>query len=235
MGVATQFGQRPPGTREAGLRETGPRRVAQRQTLVRGQALKSLLGALGAELGARELAEVFARLHTLTDDDAGSSTSKDTSSSARLLLSRSFGGTSWYPLAHYAAIHRLAREVTGRGPELARALGREARRIDGRGLYRFVLRFSTPELYLKHLVRVLALYVEGPRLEIGSVHHATVGDSELEFRFDHANGFDENIWEDALGGTQALLEMSNARDVRVAMREGGGAETWCVAEARWKR
>jgi len=189
--------------------------AASRPARFRGQAFRSLLGAIGATCDSAALDEVLALLPT----EAGS-----------LLRRSEIVGTAWYPVEWLAALHAAAQAVTGRGPELARELGRDAMRMDARGIYQFVLRFVSPESLIRHAQLLVGLYVEGPRLTVGRV---VPGEGHVTFRFDNALGYDSNVWLGVLGSCEALIELAGAYAPRARCVDGGGDAGWLAGDIRW--
>lgn len=149
----------------------------------------------------------------------------------RWTLQRDLSGTGWYPIQFYAAIHDAVRAVTGGGLTLCRRLGREARKHDARGVYHFVLRFGSPEAAARHADKILALYTDGPMVQVGSVERGD-GIASVCFEYTNASGYDENLWQDVLGSMEVIFEMTGASGVHILCHEGG-TKDWMRGEVRW--
>ena len=54
-------------------------------------------------------------------------------------------------------------------------------------------------------------------------------------KFSEFAEFDRNLWEDMLGGIEAVLELAGAQDIQLTVTAGGGdGDAAMEAEARWK-
>lgn len=181
---------------------------------MRGQTFRSLLGGVSSLCTAAQIAEVHARLPA----------------ELRTALDRDLASTAWYSLDWYRAIHRVVREVTGAGPELAKRLGREARQLDARGNYHFVLRYSSPEAIIRSVDKIAALYTEGVTFKFDPVEEEK-GVRRAAFNYS-ANGFDENLWSEVLGSMELLMESTGATEVH-AICVDGGKEDWLRGSVSW--
>lgn len=191
------------------------------ESLVRGQALRGTIAALGSFFSASQVAEILSFLPPEAKHVVGG-----------------LATTRWYPISWSIAIHRGARIVSKRGAELSYELGKRARMLDARGLYRFLLRFSSPELFIRHSDRLMSLYADGPTIQFGPVLSTLIGDQShfrVSVRLDHCYAFDENIWQHSLGSIDGLFELSGAKDCRIEVTDGGGDASWMSAEVHWTR
>lgn len=200
------------------------------ESLVRGQALRATVAALGSFFSASEVAEILSFLPTEAKQVVGG-----------------LAATRWYPLGWSIAIHHGARVVSNRGADLSYELGKQARKLDARGLYRFLLRFSSPEQFIRHSDRLMSLFADGPTIQFGPVLSSVGGEGtkpraegeprrfRSSLRFDHCYAFDENIWQHALGSVDGLFELSGAQAYRVEVTDGGGNSPWLCAEVHWSR
>jgi hypothetical protein len=136
----------------------------------------------------------------------------------------------WYPLSDYSALHALAQRHTRQGPELARALSRDAVLQDFRGIYSVLTFVLSPQFLVKRSPGIFSRYFDTGRVE---VPEARPGFARA--RFSACTGFDHNLWEDSLGGTLALLEACGAGDLQLTVHSGGGdGDDHLEASTTWK-
>jgi hypothetical protein len=141
-----------------------------------------------------------------------------------------FVSSGWYPLAQYRALHAAAQRATGLGPELARALSREATLQDFRGIYRVLTAVLSPEFLIRRSPSLWRRYYEQGELAIPEAVHG-----RARAVFTNCTGFDRNLWEDAIGGCIGVLEACGARAVGVELVSGGGdGEVAMTMVATWR-
>jgi hypothetical protein len=114
----------------------------------------------------------------------------------------------WYPVEWYAALHSAIDHVLGGGPEMARALGRDATLADFTSLHRAVARMLKIETVFGQAPRLMKLYWKGGLIECPEV---SSGYGRLSFSGWH--GFTRLIWEDLAGSIEAILTLCRAEDV----------------------
>ncbi len=133
----------------------------------------------------------------------------------------------WYPIAWYAGLHTAARKAHGVG--ISRAVGKEAAKHDVNTLYRFILRFFSPETLLKQSGRVFGLFCEGGSCEVEASKKGFA-----RIRYANCAGANRGVWDNVLGGTETLVEVCGGRSVlaKVAAR-GGDGDDEMTAEVTW--
>lgn len=136
----------------------------------------------------------------------------------------------WYPLEWYRLLHASAQQATARGPELSRDLARSSMHDDFSGIYRLITFVIAPQTLIKKAPQIMKLYyshgnVEIPRAQAGMARAV----------FTDCQGFDKNLWEDAIGSCVGVLEACRAKEVRTEIVEGGqDGDEGLVLDARWK-
>ncbi len=188
--------------------ERAPAGVELPSPRVRGQTFRTLLAAVGS-LGVsveRVVEELPADLARLLRQD---------------LLT-----AAWYPLTSFVALHEAVQRVAGPSPQLARELGRVAARLDARGAFQFVLRFTSPELLVRHSGRVLGLYIEGTELSI-----KMMGPGLARFRFTRAHGYTEWVWQGHYGTMEELVLLAGGEGPRVVELDRG--DDFALGELSW--
>jgi hypothetical protein len=134
----------------------------------------------------------------------------------------------WYSIAWYVEMHQAARAVCGEG--VSRHVGREACRQDVTSIYRFILKFLSPEVFLQQSAKVFALFCEGGRCEVES---ATAGSARI--LYSECPGASSGMWDNVIGGTERLVELCGGREVfGKPLRGGGDGDPTLLAQITWK-
>lgn len=188
-------------------------RRSAREVRIRGQAFRSLFAAISSLLSPEQVTQVVARLEP----------------EVQALWPGAVQATGWYSLAWYKQLQQAACAVSGQA-DFAHRLGREARRLDARGVYRFILRFASPEALIRNASSVLALYLEGPVVRTGPVVRG-VSSCSIGFELDCADGFDAGLWDELLGSLEQIFELAGATGV--AARALDHEPGWLRGEVVW--
>ncbi len=133
----------------------------------------------------------------------------------------------WYPLADFTELHAACDRVLAGGEPFAHRLGRTTMDRETRGLVRYVLVLTSPELLMRHSHRVVTTFLRGvtPRLDLLEPGRCELG---LE-------GMAEGsplVFSGIAGGMELLLERAGARGVTVAWRASAGRGR-VVFDAQW--
>ena len=116
----------------------------------------------------------------------------------------------WYPMQNYSALHEACDRVIGGGDAFATALGRVTTDRDTRGLLRYVLAFTSPDLLLRYGDKVFGSYVRGATMRVDRItakHHV--------IRWDDFHGASFRVHAEWQGGVAFLVERCGGRDVSV--------------------
>lgn len=116
----------------------------------------------------------------------------------------------WYPMAEYSALHVAADEVIAGGDAFARELGRVTTERDTRGLLRYALAFTTPDLLLRYADKVFGSYVRG-----ASMHVDRLGPAHHVIRWTDFHDASARVHAEWEGGVAFLLERAGAKHVSV--------------------
>ena len=108
----------------------------------------------------------------------------------------------WYPARWYDALLAAVEEEYPTERTAIRALTREAVTDDFKTLFRILQLVVSPNAALKNGVKVMARYWEGGRVELIEGH-----EGYRQFRFDDYVGFTPRIWEDVIGGIEAVVDL----------------------------
>jgi hypothetical protein len=124
---------------------------------------------------------------------------------------------NYYPVAWYRELFASAARVLPAQKQLALDIGYRSGRRDIAGIYKVLLRALSTEMLIKQSQRLLRIVYEGGGVEVAEV---TRGFARV--RYHDYFGFDRNIWQDAIGGAQAAFEATGAKDLTIAVEQGGG-------------
>lgn len=129
----------------------------------------------------------------------------------------------WYDAAHYDALLAGLEAAFPHQPLLLRKLSHEAITNDFSTLFRFVRLVLSPESALANALKVTSRYVEG-----GSVRVLSSTEGQMHFRFDDYGGFTRRMWDDFLGGMEAVLDLMKVQRLPSKVLEGGDGPTFEV-------
>ncbi len=180
---------------------------------VRGTALRGVLVALDAELGAGTADRVRAELPP----------------HVRERLEPTILSGEWYPVACQAALHEAVRAVVGKGALTANErVGYRAGLDDFRGVYRVFLPLLTWDLLWSSVERAWLRYNSA-----GSITFVTRSAMLAKAEVRDVSGFTEAMWHAVAGRLRATIEIAGGRDVRVGVE--AWAESGATLIARWTK
>lgn len=138
---------------------------------------------------------------------------------------------SWYPISWYRDVFRAFRAVAAAGPDLPRRIGALAVRHDMRGAHKRLLAWlASPQTLLSLSQRVFNTYYD-----TGTVEIVDSRSGHVRMRARGCIGWDQNMWSELAGSSQALLEVAGAQHVRLRNRAGGrDGDPECELEAHWE-
>jgi hypothetical protein len=134
----------------------------------------------------------------------------------------------WYPIDWYAKLHEVARAA--HGPAISRDIARDAARSDVTTIYRFILRFLSPQTLMGQSARVFRLFCDGGActVEKTEAHRATL-------LYTGCPGANRGFWDNVLGGSETIVELCGGRDVEAQVLEGGGdGDAKMRCEIKWR-
>lgn len=134
----------------------------------------------------------------------------------------------WYPVAWYSALHAAVDDCFHEGPMLARKLGRQATRADIGTTHRFFANMLSVETVFGQTHRLMALYWKG-----GEIERLDIVRGRARLRFEGWHGFTSLIWEDLMGGMEAVLEICGAKNGRAKANGSTEDADTLEIEARW--
>jgi len=116
----------------------------------------------------------------------------------------------WYPVAWYSELHAAVHACFHEGPTLARKLSHHATTADISSIHRFIASMLSVQTVFGQTHRLMALYWKG-----GTIERLEITDGKARLRFHGWPGFSALIWEDLMGGIEAVLDSCGARNGRV--------------------
>lgn len=164
---------------------------------VRGQSFRSILSACDEVLGAGGRERVLRALPKELEE-------------AYLYGAIVAGG--WYPIEWYIEVLRAIRADAPSRDDAVRRVARVSAREDAKGVYKFILRLTTPSFVLSHLGRVIGTFIRHSDFEItdrkpGLVRmDITIPGASLE------------MWEDFAGAAETILTIAGAEQWEVSVR-----------------
>jgi hypothetical protein len=125
--------------------------------------------------------------------------------------------SGWYPISWYRELFRAVIAAANGGPLFARSVGYQSSKYDMAKIHnRIISMFVSPQVLLKFAAGYFSNYYDTGRFEViesepGRIKARCVG----------CTGFDQNMWNDIVGSSTALLEGAGAKQVRVHIANGG--------------
>lgn len=133
----------------------------------------------------------------------------------RAMRSREVLPVGWYPIEWFAALHTAGQKL--HGASISREIGRAATRHDVTTLYRFILRFMSPDTLVNQMGRIFRMVVDTGEAVVEESRSGTA-----RVRFSGCHGATRGTWEDMVGSTEVLIELCGGRDVTGRVVDGGG-------------
>lgn len=178
---------------------------------------------------------VFQALATLRGPEAGERViqrltgAAETQELGELLRLGGILASTWYPLEWHAQLMRAIRQVTGEGLELIWALGRESTAADLSRVHKMFMGLLAPHTVLSISPRLFGNYYDTGEVV---VTESRKGYGQVEWT--GCRGFDANLWNEILGGCEALLEAAGAQSIAIQRLQGGANnQDFMLASATW--
>lgn len=135
--------------------------------------------------------------------------------------------SGWYPASWYRELYDGLYRLLPHEAEIPRQIGRATTERDLDGIYRFILRLTSPELLARHFDKVLHSYFRGGELAVD------VGEGCLVLNTIGWFGFSKPMVEEAAAGCEFLVERTGVQIVNSELREiAAGAYRF---ELQWVR
>lgn len=113
--------------------------------------------------------------------------------------------SGWYPVAWHDALHRAVEEtIPERG--VIRKLSYDGVTEDFRTIFKVVSLVASPSFTLTNSAKVMSRYYDG-----GAVKVIATSADRVHLRFEDYYGFTRRIWEDVLGGIDAVMDLMNVK------------------------
>ena len=113
---------------------------------------------------------------------------------------------------------------------ISREIGRVATRHDVTTIYRFILRFMSPDILVSQIARIFRMVVDTGDAVVESKER---GDARV--RFSGCPGATRGTWDDMLGSTEVLIELCGGHDVTGRIVAGGAdGDGSMTCELSWR-
>lgn len=147
-----------------------------------------------------------------------------------LIAGRTLLTGGWYPVTWYNSLHEGLRQATGRGFDVGWEIGFEATRLDFAegGIYRHVARMLSPNTMFSLGQKIFGFYWKPGRLTTEKL-----GKKKAVGHWQQCDGFDEGTWQDILGSTVQILQLTGAHEPTLHVVAGGQDEPYMRVEATW--
>lgn len=168
---------------------------------LKGVNFHGTLRALERKFGADTLARVKARIA----GDAG-----------QALRTGAIVTGGWYPASWYdAVLLAIEQELDGeRG--ICRELARLAVTEDFATLFKVISLIVSPNSALVNATRVAGRYIDGGKITVLDAR-----EGQIHFRFEEFNGYTRRMWEDFVGGIEAVVDMMKVHRLPTRILSGG--------------
>lgn len=139
--------------------------------------------------------------------------------------------SDWYPVTWYNTLHQGLRQATGRDAQVCWDIGYEATRMDFAegGIYRHIVRLLSPNTMFSLGQKIFGLYWKPGRL---TTHK--LSKKKARGHWSQCEGFTEDTWQDLLGSTVRVLQLTGAHEPTLHVVAGGrSGDPFMEAEATW--
>lgn len=123
----------------------------------------------------------------------------------------------WYPASWYDAVLRAIEAEFPGEKRICRDLARAAVKDDFATLFKIISLVFSVESALKTATKVVGRYVDG-----GTVTLVKGEEGVLHFKFDQYVGYTSRMWEDFIGGMEAILDLMHVERLPTKILSGGG-------------
>lgn len=124
----------------------------------------------------------------------------------------------WYAASWYDALLAAIEAELPTEPRVCRDLSRAAVVEDFSTLFRVISFVVSPNSALTNATRVLTRYVDG-----GHVRVVDAREGHIHFAFDEFHGYTRRMWDDFLGGVEAVVDLMRVERLPTRVL-GGGAD-----------
>jgi hypothetical protein len=146
---------------------------------------------------------------------------------ARAIKSGEITSMGWYPIEWYTGLHAAVRGVAGN--RASREIGRAAAKKDINTIYRFILRFLSPETLLNQSAKVFALFCDGGKVTVMAMKKGSA-----RILYSECQGASQGMWDLVLGGTEVIVETCGGKSVAATAMTGGcDGDSSLLAQITW--
>lgn len=161
----------------------------------KGQALRSTLNAIRAELGQVAFDKM---LDALPPSDF-----RDAALAGRVLAA------SWYPIRVHRDLYAAIAKVAPNERNIPRRISARSAEDDMRGIYSYIARLLSAETLAGIAPRILSTYFRGP---VVTTEHVEPRAATIHFA--GFRGFDNDLWDGTLCGCETIMRMAGHKNVQ---------------------
>jgi hypothetical protein len=146
----------------------------------------------------------------------------------RALENNEIVSVGWYPIGWYGDLHDAARRAYG--PAISRQIARDAARSDVTTIYRFILKFFSPQTLMNQSSRVFRLFCDAGRCTVEKTEP-----QRAHLSYAGCDGANRGFWDNVIGGSETLVELCGGNGVETRVTSGGGDDDATMrCEVAWK-
>jgi hypothetical protein len=123
----------------------------------------------------------------------------------------------WYPASWYDAVLRAIEEEFPNDKRICRDVARAAVTDDFATLFKIISLVFSVESALKTATKVAARYIDG-----GKITLVKADEGSLHFKFEDYVGYTARMWDDFIGGIEAVLDLMKVERLPTKIISGGG-------------
>ncbi len=120
--------------------------------------------------------------------------------------------SGWYPISWYRQFHDMLAQLLPNELDFARRLGRATTEKDLSGIYKFILKLTSPTLLARHFDKVASSYLRGGQLEV------VVYEKTFSVEAHGWHGMTTSLWNEGKSGIELIFERTSARAVTSQLR-----------------
>ncbi len=145
----------------------------------------------------------------------------------RALLSGALVSSGWYPIDWLGEVYEGLGKLPPGESGVPERIGRASAENDLTGLYRFILKLSSPELIARHFDKVVSAYLRGGTVE------SRVEGCTMRAELRGWSGVTWPIWQACLSGFEVVLNTTGIHNLASQIREAGPG--CLIGDFRWEK
>jgi hypothetical protein len=123
--------------------------------------------------------------------------------------------SGWYPIGWYRQFHIMLNRLLPGEPRIPQRLGRITTERDLAGIYRFILKLTSPALLARHFDKVVSSYLRGGTVRVDA------RPKEFLLEGHQWDGMSTSLWEEARSGFEVILGSTGVKSIASQLEELG--------------